>query len=399
MSSTPQKERFVKLSQRLQSLPPYHFAEYARKIAELRASGVDVISLSMGDPDLPTPPEVLDALTESAHQPLNQRYPEYAGLPQLREAFAAWFGRRFGVALDPAKEVVPLIGSKEGLAHLPLAVIDEGDGALMPNPNYPVYPTAVALAGGTCCDVPLDADGAWLPDLDAIPEEALSKATTLWLNYPNNPTGAVASPEFYVKAVRFARAHDLLLINDMAYCETWYGDYRPPSLLEIEGAKDVAVEFYSFSKSYNMGGFRIGMLVGNPTIVEGMTRLKSNLDTGIFRPIQYAAIRALDLPESWLAARNAIYQRRRDLVVAACQRLGMTVATPSASLYIWPHVPDGYTSSSFAMELLQHTGVAVTPGTNFGAHGEGYVRISLTVEDDRLDAALERMDAMVGARR
>jgi LL-diaminopimelate aminotransferase len=397
--STSQKERALKLSQRLQSLPPYHFAEYARKIAELRASGVDVISLSMGDPDLPTPPEVLDALAQSARQPLNQRYPEYAGLPQLREAFAAWFGRRFGVMLDPARELMPLIGSKEGLAHLPLAIIDEGDVALMPDPNYPVYPTAVALAGGTCCDLPLDADGAWLPDLDAIPEAALSKATTLWLNYPNNPTGAIASPEFYEGAVRFAHAHNLLLINDMAYCETWYGDYRPHSLLEIEGAKDVAVEFYSFSKAYNMGGFRIGMLVGNPTVIEGMTRLKSNLDTGIFRPIQYAAIRALDLPETWLAQRNSIYQRRRDLVVAACQRLGMTVTTPSAGLYIWPRVPNGYTASAFAMELLQHTGVAVTPGTNFGAHGEGYVRISLTIEDARLDTALERMDAMVSAHR
>jgi LL-diaminopimelate aminotransferase len=353
----------------------------------------------MGDPDIPTPPEVLDALTESAHQPLNQRYPEYAGLPQLREAFAAWFERRFGVALDPARELVPLIGSKEGLAHLPLAIIDEGDVALMPDPNYPVYPTAVALAGGTCYDLPLDAAGGWLPDLDAIPESALSKATTLWLNYPNNPTGAVASPAFYEQAVRFAQAHNLLLINDMAYSETWYGDYRPSSLLQVAGAKDVAVEFYSFSKAYNMGGFRIGMLAGNPTIIEGMTRLKSNLDTGIFRPIQYAAIRALDLPETWLAERNAIYQRRRDLVVAACRHLGMTVETPSAGLYIWPRIPSGYTSSAFALELLQHTGVAVTPGTNFGAHGEGYVRISLTIEDARLDTALDRLDAMVSARR
>ncbi|HEV2405133.1 MAG TPA: aminotransferase class I/II-fold pyridoxal phosphate-dependent enzyme, partial [Ktedonobacterales bacterium] len=264
----------MQLSQRLQNLPPYHFAEYARKIAALRARGVDVIALSIGDPDLPTAPEVLDVLTESARQQENQRYPEYAGVPAFREAIAAWFAGRFGVTLDPAREVLPLIGSKEGLAHLPLAVMDDGDIALMPDPQYPVYPTAVALAGGENYDVPLCEANDWLPDLDAIPAEVADRAKTLWLNYPNNPTGACATPEFFERAVRFALDHDVLLVHDMAYAEVSYDGAKPASILETPRAKEVAVEFHSLSKAYNMAGFRIGFLVGNETVVEGMTRLK-----------------------------------------------------------------------------------------------------------------------------
>jgi LL-diaminopimelate aminotransferase len=390
----------VDISQRLRSLPPYHFAAYARKIAELRAGGVDVISLSMGDPDLPTPPEIIDALSDAARDPVNQRYPEYAGMPELRAAFAGWFERRFGVTLDSGREIVPLIGSKEGLAHLPLAVMDPGDLALMPDPNYPVYPTAVALAGGECYELPLAAESGWLPDLEAIPAEVVARARTLWLNYPNNPTGAAAPMDFFERAVRFAREHDILLVHDMAYAEVYFEGYRPPSILEVAGAKDIAVEFHSLSKSYNMAGFRIGALVGNATIVEAMTRLKSNLDTGIFRPIQVAAIRALQLPEDWVTGRNATYQRRRERVVEACRALGMRVEVPQAGLYVWPHIPEGQSSNAFAMQLLVQTGVAVTPGTNFGARGEGYVRISLTVPDARLDEAmgrLERSPALRGA--
>ena len=382
----------MQLSQRLQNLPPYHFAEYARKIAALRARGVDVIALSIGDPDLPTPPEVLDVLTESARQQENQRYPEYAGVPAFREAIAAWFEGRFGVALDPAREVLPLIGSKEGLAHLPLAVMDEGDIALMPDPQYPVYPTAVALAGGVCYDVPLSEENDWLPDLAAIPAEVADRAKTLWLNYPNNPTGACATPEFFERAVRFALEQDILLVHDMAYAEVSYDGAKPPSILETPRAKEVAVEFHSMSKAYNMAGFRIGFLVGNETIIDGMTRLKSNIDTGIFRPVQHAATRALALPRSWIEARNAIYQRRRDVVVAACRKLGMSVRSPEAGLYVWPRIPDGMTSTEFAFDLLDRTGVAVTPGTNFGPRGEGYVRIALTVPDARLDEAVARLE-------
>ncbi len=387
----------MELSQRLRNLPPYHFAEYGRKIAAKRAAGVDVISLSMGDPDLPTPPEVLDALTESARDQVNQRYPEYSGMPILREAVAAWFAHRFGVTLDPEREVLPLIGSKEGLAHLPLAVMDEGDVALMPDPQYPVYPTAVALAGGENYEVRLDPERGWLPDLAAIPGDVANSAKTLWLNYPNNPTGACASLDFFEEAVRFAREHDVLLVHDMAYAEVTYDGAKPPSLLQAPGAKDVAVEFHSLSKAYNMAGFRVGMVVGNAAVVEGLNRLKSNIDTGIFRPVQVAAARALALPQSWLDQRNAIYQRRRDVVLAACRALGMDVTTPEAGLYVWPRIPAGTTSASFAMDLLERTGVAVTPGTNFGAAGEGYVRISLTVPDARLDEAVARLRAAVGA--
>jgi len=388
----------VELSRRLQSLPPYHFAAYARKIAEKRAAGVDVISLSMGDPDLPTPPEVLDALTTAAHDPINQRYPEYAGMPALRQAYADWFRQRFGVTLDPASEVLPLIGSKEGLAHLPAVVMNEGDIALLPNPNYPVAATAVAMIGGVVHEMPLSEENGWLPDLSAIPGEALARARTLWLNYPNNPTGACASLAFFEEAVRFAREHGLLLIHDMAYAEVRFDGARPPSVLQVEGAKDVAVELHSLSKAYNMAGFRIGALVGNATIIEGMTRLKSNIDTGIFKPIQIAAIRALALPPEWVEERNAIYQRRRDRVVAACQRIGLRVASPEAGLYVWPHIPEGRTSTEFAFDLLDHAGIAITPGTNFGSGGEGYVRISLTVPDARLGEAMARLEQNIAAR-
>ena len=388
----------MKLSSRLTRLPPYHFAAYNQKIAALRAAGKDVINLSMGDPDLPTPPQVIEVLRQTAGDPANQRYPEYAGMPELRAAIAGWFARRFGVELDPAREVVVLIGSKEGLAHLPLAVMDEGDVALMPDPQYPVYPSAVALAGGVCEWLPLNPARGWLPDFGAVPAERARAARTLWLNYPNNPTGAGASREFFAEAVAFARANDLLLIHDMAYAEVTFDSNRPPSVLETPGAKDVAVEFHSLSKAYNMAGFRVGMLVGNSTVVEGMTRLKSNIDTGIFRPIQLASIAALELGQSWLDERNAIYQRRRDRLAAACRGLGLETAIPEAGLYLWPRVPAGQTSAEFALDLLDKAAVAVTPGTNFGAAGEGYVRISLTVPDARLDEAIARMETLVAAR-
>jgi LL-diaminopimelate aminotransferase len=340
---------------------------------------------------------VLDALDAAAREPANQRYPDYAGMPELRRAIADWFERRFGVALDADREVLPLIGSKEGLAHLPLAVVNPGDVALMPDPHYPVYSTAVTLAGGENYYLPLDAQRGWLPDLASIPVDVLRRATTLWLNYPNNPVGACAPLSFFAEAVRFAREHGLLLVHDMAYAEVRYEGYRPPSILEVAGAKDVAVEFHSLSKAYNMAGFRLGMVVGNAEVVGALNTLKSNVDTGVFRPIQVAGARALELPEAWLDERNAIYQRRRDRVLEACRRLGMAAETPKAGLYVWPRIPAGQTSSEFAMDLLDRTGVAVTPGTNFGAHGEGYVRISLTVHDARLDEAMARLEAAVGA--
>jgi LL-diaminopimelate aminotransferase len=384
----------VKLSLLLQQLPPYHFAEYNRMMAECRAAGVDVINFSMGDPDLPTPLPVLEALTEAAYQPSNQRYPEYAGMPQLREAVAEWFLRRFGVGLDAAAEVLPLIGSKEGLAHLPMAVMDPGDTALVPDPAYPVYPTAVTLAGGTVVGVPLSQEGGWLPDLTSIPVDVAGSAKILWLNYPNNPTGACAPLPFFEAAVRFARQHDILLVHDMAYAEVAFDGYRPHSILEVAGAKDVAVEFHSLSKAFNMAGFRVGMLVGNQLVVQGMARLKSHLDTGIFRPIQVASTRALALPEEWLVARNAIYQRRRDQLVEALRQVGMQAEIPKAGLYIWARIPAGYDQSSrFVLDLLDQTGVALTPGTNFGPRGEGYIRMSLTVPDAQIETAIARLES------
>lgn len=386
----------MQLSHRLRSLPPYHFAAYNRKIAELRAAGRDIINLSIGDPDLPTPPEVIEALTEAAREPANQRYPEYEGMAALREAYAAWFARRFGVELDPRREMTTLIGSKEGLAHLPLAVMDPGDVALMPNPAYPVYPTAVALAGGTCYDLPLSEGSGWLPNLDAVPSDALARAKTLWLNYPNNPTGASAPESIFERAVAFARKHDVLLIHDMAYAEVRFDGARPHSILEVPGAKDVAVEFHSFSKAYNMAGVRLGMMVGHAETCEGLTRLKSNLDTGVFRPLQIAGIRALALPEEWVAERNAIYQARRDVMLAALRAAGLEVATPEAGLYLWPRVPAGQTAAAFALRLLDETSVAVTPGTNFGSGGEGYLRVTLTAPDARIAEAAARLRGAVG---
>ncbi len=276
--------------------------------------------------------------------------------------------------------------------------MNPGEVAILTDPAYPVYPTAVALAGGESYALPLDRASGWLPDLGAVPADVLRRASTLWLNYPNNPTGAVAPRAFFEEALRFAREHDLLLVHDTAYAEVRYDGARPGSILEVEGAKEVAVEFHSLSKAYNMAGFRVGMLVGNASVVEGMTRFKSNLDSGMFRPVQIAAIRALDLPESWLDARNLIYQARRDRLVAALRHLGMEVESPKAGLYLWPRIPEGYTAQQFALALLERADVAVTPGTNFGAHGEGYLRISLTCPDERIEEAITRIEAAMPVR-
>ncbi len=384
----------MRVSERMRQLPPYHFADAAARIAAKRASGADVISLAMGDPDLPTPDPVIERLCATAQQPINQRYPEYLGMTEFRQAIARWFLSRFMVSLDPEREVVPLIGSKEGLVHLSMALLDPGDVALVPDPSYPVYGAGSILAGASNYSVPLIAERGFLPDLDAIPEEVARRAKMLWLNYPNNPTGAIAPADFFHQAVRFAQQYNILLVHDMAYADVSYDGYRPISLLEIPGAREVAVEFFSFSKAYNMAGFRLGMLVGNAEVVQALGQLKTNIDTGIFRPLQYAGIEALALPPEWIAERNLIYQRRRDVLVAACQRLGLQVETPKASLYLWPKIPPGQTSKEFAFSLLDRIGVFVTPGTNFGPEGEGYLRLSLTVPDDKLEEAIARLSTL-----
>lgn len=387
----------MQLSNLIINLPPYHFADAKKKIAERKAAGVDVISLSMGDPDLPAPQAVVDRLCEAMQDPENHRYPEYAGMRALHEAFADWFEQRFGVRLTPERDTLPLLGSKEGLAYVGMAVLNAGDVSLIPDPYYPVYITGSTTVGAVPYVLPLLHENAYLPDLESIPADVLAKARLLWLNYPNNPTAACADLAFFERAVEFARRHNLVIVHDMAYAEVYFDEFRPVSILQVPGASEVAVELHSLSKTYNMAGFRAGMLVGNPGLVSAVGRLKSNIDSGMFRPIQYAAIEALHLPHSWLEQRNAIYRRRRDLLVDGCSALGMRAQRPQAGLYVWAEIPQGFTSRDFANWLFDETGVFITPGTNFGQAGEGYVRITLTAPQERIETALQRMQAALGA--
>jgi len=381
----------VQLSHLINNLPPYHFANAKKKIAEREAQGVDVINLSMGDPDMSAPQPVLDRLCTSLQEPENHRYPEYRGMRALHEAIAFWFEQRFGVRLTPERDILPLLGSKEGLVYAGAAVLNAGDIALTPDPFYPVYLTAATTVGAQPYLLPLVEQQNYLPDLESIPQDVLAKARLLWLNYPNNPTAACADRTFFEHAVAFAQRHQLVIVHDMAYAEVYFDGFRPMSILQIPGASEVAVELHSLSKTYNMAGFRLGMLLGNPQLVDAVGRLKSNIDSGIFRPIQYAAIEALHLPPSWLEQRNAIYQRRRDMMIEGCNALGMHTQVSKAGLYIWAGVPGGYTSRDFADWLFDKTGVFVTPGSNFGQAGEGYVRISITAPDERIETALQRM--------
>ena len=382
----------AELSERLKKLSPYLFVEISRKIAEKKARGEKVISFGIGDPDLPTPTNVIERLCQAAHDPANRRYPETEGLPELRQAIADWYQRRFGVELDPREEILPLIGSKEGIGHLSFCLLDPGDLALIPDPAYPVYSTSTRLAGGEPYFLPLTEENNFLPDLNAIPAEVASKAKVLWLNYPNNPTAAVADLSFFERAVAFAKKYDLFLCHDAAYTEVAYDGFRPPSLLQVPGAREVGVEFHSCSKSYNMTGWRIGMVVGNKRVVDALMRFKSNLDSGIPQAIQQAAIEALSGPQDAIAEHNEIYRRRRDKLLATLEKLGLRARKPLASLYIWARVPEGFTSEKFAAKLLDEAGVVVTPGTGYGEYGEGYVRLSLTIPDVELDEGLARLE-------
>ena len=383
----------MKLAQRVQDLPPYLFAAISKKIAEKRAAGVDVISFAIGDPDLPTPPHILDSLVEAARDPKNQGYPDSDGLPEYRKAVADWYERRFGLNFDPDTEVLPLIGSKEGIGHIPLCFVDPGDVALVPDPGYPVYPVAVQLAGGTAYSLRLTAERGFLPDFDAVPADIADKAKLLFINYPSNPTSAVADIAFFERVVAFAKQHDIVVVHDMAYSEIAYDEYVPPSFLEASGARDVGIEVHSLSKSYNMTGWRIGMAVGNADCIDALGRVKSNLDSGIPNAIQRMAIPALEGPQDSIREATAIYQRRRDTLVEAVRSAGLEVTPPKASLYLWCRLPDGTGSIDFAARLLDDTGVVVTPGVGYGEHGEGYVRLSLTLPDDRLKEGIERLRA------
>ncbi len=388
----------MKLSRRLENLPPYLFVEISRKIAEKRAQGIRVISFAIGDPDIPTPPHIIEALREAALDPANHRYPETEGLPELRRAIAAWYRRRFGVELDPEEEVLPLIGSKEGIGHVALCLIDPGDMALVPDPAYPVYAMGTVIAGGQPYYLPLREENDFLPDLTQVPEEVARRAKVLWINYPNNPTGAVADLAFFREVVAFARRYDLAVCHDAPYTEVAFEGYRPPSFLEVPGAKEVGIEFHSFSKSYNMTGWRIGMAVGNARLIRALRDVKSNLDSGIPQAIQRMAIAALEGPQGCIEEHNRIYQARRDRLVETLRRLGLRVRPSLASLYLWARVPEGETSVSFAERLLEEAAVVVTPGVGYGPSGEGYVRLSLTLPDDDLEEGLRRLEALVGGR-
>jgi LL-diaminopimelate aminotransferase len=381
----------MRLAKRIDRLPPYLFVEINRKIEEKKAQGVDIISFAIGDPDLPTPDYILDKLCAEARNPVNHRYPETAGLPELCQEITGWYQKRFNIKLDPATEVLPLIGSKEGIAHISFCYIEQGDMSLVTDPGYPVYGISTILAGGEPYYLPINEDNNFLPDLDSVPDEVLKKAKLLWLNYPNNPTGAVAEISFFEKAVKFAKKNNLLICHDTPYTEVSYDKFKAPSILQVSSGKDVAVEFNSFSKTYNMTGWRIGWVVGNRDMVNALFRFKSNLDSGIPQAIQQMAMAAFKGPQYEIDTRNAIYQRRRDKLCSALKEVGIQHQVPQAGLYVWAKVPKGFTSVQFVNELLDKANIAVTPGTGYGPNGEGHIRFSITLPDKRLDEGIERL--------
>ncbi len=383
-------------SERLRRIGAYLFADLDRKKEEQEAKGVDVISLAIGDPDLPTPPHIIAALAEGARDPRTHQYPPYPGTAEFRQAAAAWFETRFGVTLEPERQVLALIGSKEGLAHLPWATLNPGEVALIPDPGYPVYRSATIMAEGEPVAMPLLAERGFLPDFEAIPPDLARRARLLFLNYPNNPTGAVADLELFARAVAFARRFGILLVHDNSYSEIAYDGYRPPSVLQIDGAIDVAIELHSLSKSYNMTGWRIGFAAGNPEAIEALGIVKTNVDSGVFRAVQHAGVAALSGPQDVIAPTLAAYRSRRDRLVKVLRGVGWQPPTPKATLYVWMPTPDGQPSVAFAADVLERTGVVITPGVGYGSCGEGYVRLSLTTPDDRLDEALARIRRAYG---
>jgi LL-diaminopimelate aminotransferase len=381
----------MRFAKRLDLVPPYLFAELERKIDEKRRAGLDVISLGIGDPDLPAPDAVVRALQAAAADPKTHQYPTNRGLERFHEAVANFYRDRFGVEIDAATEVVPVLGGKEGVAHVAFACLDPGDVALAPEPGYPPYTSGPLFAGAEVRYLPLRAQNAFMPDLEAVEAGVAARANLLFLNYPNNPTGAVVAPGFFELAVKYARATDLIVVHDNAYSEIAFEGYEPPSFLATDGAKEVGVEIFSLSKGWNMTGWRIGWMAGNAEVVEQFRRLKTNLDSGMFDPLQLAAVAALEEARDFPAEMSEIYRRRRDLMIDALARIGLPAEPPQATPYIWVRVPDGYTSEAFTELVLAEAGVVVSPGPSFGPSGEGYVRISLTVADERLEEAASRI--------
>lgn len=381
----------MRQSERLNKIPPYLFAEIDRKIAEAKAKGVDVISLGIGDPDTPTIPTVVEEMHKAIDNPANHDYPSYNGSEQFRTASCKWMKERFGVDLDANTEMLANIGSKEAIAHVFFAFVDEGDYTLIPDPGYPVYKNATIFAGGTPYSMPLTAENNWLPDFDKIPEDIAKKSKLMFLNYPNNPTGAVCDLEFYKKAVAFCKKYDILLCSDQAYSEMTYDGYVAPSVLEVEGAKDIAIEFFSHSKSYNMTGWRVGFVCGNAGAIKALGTIKNNIDSGVFKAIQQAASKAYEAPKEQIEKLNKMYKERRDVAEAGLRELGWDVKTSKATFYLWLPVPKGYTSEEFATVMLEKAGVVVPPGNGYGNWGEGYFRIALTKDVETIKKALSRM--------
>lgn len=378
-------------SDRLKVLPPYLFAELDRKKNEKIAQGVDVIDLGVGDPDIPTPKPIVEAAKKALENPENHRYPSYVGKLEFREAVANFYKRRFGVELDPKTEIITLIGSKEGIAHFPLAFVNPGDIVICPDPAYPVYKIGTIFAGGTPYIVPLKEENNFLPDLESIPEDIAKRAKIIWVNYPNNPTSAGATLEFYKKLVEWAKEYNVIVASDNAYSEIYTGSEKPPSILQVEGAKDVAIEFHSLSKTYNMTGWRIGWAAGNKELVAGLGKVKTNVDSGQFGAVQDAGIAALNLPEEEVEKLRSIYKERKKIMTEALEKIGLKVYKSDYTFYLWIKVPEGYTSSEFVGRLIEEAGVVCTPGNGFGEYGEGYFRISLTVPTERLLEAAERI--------
>lgn len=383
----------MKFAKRISMIPPYPFVEISRKIAAKKAEGVDVISFGIGDPDIATPDFIIKSLEQAANNPINHRYPESDGLPEFKKAVADWYKNRFGVDLQPDSEVISLIGAKEGIGHASFCFIEDGDIALVPDPGYPVYSVGTMFANGKTYLMPLKKGNDFLPDLDSIPEDVAKKATVMWLNYPNNPTGAVADLDFFNQVVEFGKKFEIAILHDACYSEIAYDGYQPISFMQAPGAKEIGLEFQSLSKSHNMTGWRIGMAVGNADMVDSLMVIKSNLDSGVPQAIQQMAISALSTENEWETTRNQIYQRRRDLLCDALKSLGLELEAPKASLYVWVPIPDGYTSAGFSEAILEGCDIVVSPGSSYGDSGEGFIRFSLTLSDSDLDRAVKRLNS------
>jgi len=381
----------IQTAERIEQIPPYLFAEIDRKKEEMRRKGIDLIDLGIGDPDLPTPKLIIDRLKIAAEDPRNHRYPSYEGMLEFRAAVAQWYRKRFGVSLDPQTEVLSLIGSKEGIAHIPLAFVNPGDYVLVPTPGYPVYRVSTLFAGGSPYFVPLRKENGFLPNLKEIPREIATKAKLLFINYPNNPTSAIAEKSFFEEVVDFARQHQIIVCHDAAYSEIAFDGNRPISFMEVDGARDVGIEFHSLSKTFNMTGWRIGFAVGRSEIISGLGRVKTNIDSGLFQAIQEAGTEALNRLETPHPETIKIYERRRDIMVEGLREVGLQVDLPKATFYLWFEVPKGYTSAQFTTLLIEKGGIVATPGNGFGDGGEGYIRMTLTVNETKLKEAIQRL--------